>query len=108
MSEHEQPAQIGQLAEHYTRLKEEVKRVDERVDQVQRAYQVAALCFHDLGPQDDYLVIHSNDEGFRASAHHLHHLLGKHDLVNLLHERNRLRSELEQVRDKLRAWLNYV
>jgi hypothetical protein len=108
MSEHEHPSQIGQLAEHYSRLKDEVSHIDQRVDAAQRAYQVAAVSFRDLDVHDDHLGLNNSNGDYHASAHALDNLLGSRELIDLLRERTRLHAELGQVRDKLRSWLNYV
>lgn len=108
MSEHEQPLQIGRLAEDYERLKNEVRQLEERVERAQRAYQVAAISFREIVVHDDHLGIAASEGDSSSGAQHLQHLLSTRELVELFHERTRLRSELDHVRDKLRAWLNYV
>ncbi len=109
MSEHEEPLEIGRLAEEYNRLKEEVSQLDERAEQAQRAYQTAAIFFRSLDVEDERLVVSSpyRAEGV-PSAQDLPSLLGARELIELFNERIRLRRELGQVRDKLRGWLNHV
>jgi hypothetical protein len=109
MSEHEEPLQIGRLVEDYNRLKDEVGRLDERVDQAHRAYQTAAIFFRDLTVQDDQLVVvNPYHVGSVPSAQDFPSLLSARELIELFSERTRLRDELGQVRDTLRGWLNQV
>jgi lactam utilization protein B len=108
MSEHEEPSQIGHLAEHYTRLKEEVRHVEDRVQQVQRAYQVAAISFSNLAVHDDHLAVHGANGDAGELAGNLHNLLSARELIDLLNHKNHLQHELDQVRTRLRSWLSYV
>jgi hypothetical protein len=109
MSEHEEPLEIGRLAEEYNRLKEEVSQLDERAERAQRAYQTAAIFFRSLDVEGEQLVVSSpyRAEGV-PSAQDLPSLLSARELIELFNERIRLRRELGQVRDKLRGWLNHV
>jgi hypothetical protein len=102
MSEHEGVQHIGSLATEYARLKDQVSHVDERVERAHRAFVAAALSFSDIVVQDDRLTLAGSDE---ASKAHLENLMGTRELVDLFHERSRLRAELEEVRVKLREWL---
>jgi nucleoside-diphosphate-sugar epimerase len=102
MSEHEEVHQIGSLAVEYARLKDQVSGVDERVERAHRAFVAAAISFSDIVVHDDRLTWANSDEQSKA---HLENLLGTRDLVELFHERSRLRAELEGVRVKLREWL---
>jgi len=102
MSEHEEVHQIGSLAVEYARLKDQVSGVDERVERAHRAFVAAAISFSDIVVHDDRLTLANSDEQSKA---HLENLLSTRDLVELFHERSRLRAELEGVRVKLREWL---
>ena len=86
----------------YARLKDQVSGVDERVERAHRAFVAAAISFSDIVVHDDRLTLANSDEQSKA---HLENLLGTRELVELFHERSRLRSELEGVRVKLREWL---
>ena len=108
MSEHEDPQQIGRLAEDYARLKDEVYRVEERVGRAHRAYLVAALSFEQIIVQDNRLTVANSEELGGAAAANLENLLNAHELIGLFHERNRLRGELDEVRARLRGWLTHV
>jgi hypothetical protein len=103
------PHQIGRLAEEYDRLKNDVRLLEEHVERVQRAYQVAAISFRDIVIHDDHLSIGEPGNGVDPlTAQHLQNLLSRRELVELFHERTRLRCELDQVRNQLREWLNHV
>ena len=108
MSEHEDPQQIGRLAEDYARLKDEVYRLEERVARAHRAYLVAALSFEQIIAQDGRLVVANSAELGGAAAANLENLLNSHELLGLFHERDRLRHELDEVRSRLRGWLTHV
>ena len=108
MSEHEDPQQIGRLAEEYARLKDEVYRAEERVGRAHRAYLVAALSFEQIIAQDGRLAVANSEELGGAAAANLENLLNAHELVGLFHERDRLRHELDEVRSRLRGWLTHV
>jgi hypothetical protein len=108
MNEHEEPQQIGRLAEEYARLKDEVYRVEERVERARRAYLVAALSFGEIVVQEDRLALGGSHELSNGSGASLHNLMNQGELVQLFHERSRLRGELEEVRGKLRGWLTHV
>jgi hypothetical protein len=108
MSEHEDPQQIGRLAEDYARLKDEVYRVEERVARAHRAYLVAALSFEQIIVDDNRLTVANSAELGGTAAANLENLLGSPDLIGLLLERNRLRQELDEVRSRLRGWLTHV
>ncbi len=102
MSEHDEAQQIGSLAADYARLKEQVSHVNERVERAHRAFVAAAISFSDIVVHEDRLTLSGSDEQSKA---HLENLLGTRELVELFHERSRLRGELEGVRVKLREWL---
>ena len=108
MSEHQDPQQIGRLAEDYARLKDEVYRVEERVGRAHRAYLVAALSFEQIIVQDSRLTVANSEELGGAAAANLENLLNAHELTGLFQERNRLRGELDEVRARLRGWLTHV
>jgi hypothetical protein len=108
MSEHEEAHQIGSLAEDYARLKGEVSRVEERVERAHRACVAVAISFSDIVVEEDRLTLAGTDEQTKSSAAHLQNLLGTRELIELFHERSRLRAELEAVRVKLRGWLVHV
>jgi hypothetical protein len=108
MSEHEEPQQIGRLADEYARLKSEVQGVEERVKRVHRAYLVAAISFEEITVSGDYLGLAGSDESVNYSSANLQNLLNTHELVQLFEERGRLRGELDDVRSKLRGWLTHV
>ena len=105
---HHEPHQIGRLAEDYDRLKTDVRQLEERVERVQRAYQVAAISFRDIVIHDDHLSIGGPGEVDPVTAQHLHNLLSRRELIELFNERARLRCDLDQVRNQLREWLNHV
>jgi hypothetical protein len=102
MSEHEEVHHIGSLATEYARLKDQVSQVDERIERAHRAFVAAAISFSDIVVHDDRLTLAGSDEQSKA---HLENLLSTRELVELFHERSRLRGELEGVRVKLREWL---
>ena len=102
MSEHEEVHNIGSLAAEFARLKDQVAGVDERVERAHRAFVAAAISFSDLEVHDDQLTLRGSDEQAKA---HLSNLVGTRELIELFHERNRLRAELEGVRVRLREWL---
>lgn len=102
MSEHVEVQHIGSLATEYARLKDQVSHVDERVERAHRAFVAAAISFSDIVVQDDRLTLVGSDEQAKA---HLESLMGTQELIDLFHERARLRAELEEVRVKLREWL---
>jgi hypothetical protein len=108
MGEHEDPQQIGRLAEDYARLKEEVYKVEERVGRANRAYLVAALSFEQIIVQDNRLTVANSDELGGAASANLENLMSAHELIGLFHERSRLRHELDDVRSRLRGWLTHV
>ena len=109
MSEHAEPSHIGHLADTYTHLKDELHQLEAKLEQARRAYQIAAMSFSDLVAHEDKLGLNGNSsESYTAPEQHLAGLLNARELVSLLHERARVRHELEQVRGKLRSWLNYV
>ena len=108
MSEHEDPQQIGRLAEDYARLKDEVYQVEERVGRAHRAYLVAALSFEQIIAPDGRLTVANSEELGGATATNLENLMNSHELIGLFHERDRLRQELDQVRSRLRGWLTHV
>jgi len=108
MSEHQESQQIGRLAEDYARLKDEVHHIEERVERVRRACQVVAISFGDIVVHDDRLTIEHAGELPNGSNGHLDNLLNSHELAELFNERKRARCELEQVRTKLRSWLNHI
>jgi hypothetical protein len=106
---HHEPHQIGRLAEDYDRLKNDVRQLEDRVERVQRAYQVAAISFRDIVIHDDHLSIGGpGNEVDPLTAQHLQNLLSRRELIDLFHERSRLRCELDEVRNQLREWLNHV
>ena len=102
MSEHVEVQHIGSLATEYARLKDQVSHVDERVERAHRAFVAAAISFSDIVVHEDRLTLVGSDEPSKA---HLENLMGTRELVDLFHERTRLRAELEDVRVKLREWL---
>lgn len=102
MSEYVEVQHIGSLATEYARLKDQVSHVDERIERAHRAFVAAAISFSDIIVQDDRLTLSGSDEQSKA---HLENLLGTRELIDLFHERTRLRGELEEVRVKLREWL---
>ena len=102
MSEHEEVHHIGSLAAEYARLKDEVSHVDERVERAHRAFVAAAISFSNIVVENDRLTLAGSDDQSRA---HLENLVGTRELIELFHERSRLRGELESVRVKLREWL---
>ena len=104
----EESKQIGRLAEDYARLKGEVHDVEDRVEKVRRACQVAAISFTDIVLHDDHLSIANGGELPNGSAEHLANLLNTGQLMDLFNERKRLRCELEEVRARLRNWLNHI
>ncbi|HEY5054618.1 MAG TPA: hypothetical protein VII58_00565 [Acidobacteriaceae bacterium] len=108
MSEHEDPQQIGRLAEDYARLKDEVYRVEERVARAHRAYLVAALSFEQIIVQDDRLTVANSEELGGAASSNLENLMSAQELIGLFHERDHLRRELDGVRSRLRGWLTHV
>ena len=108
MGEHEDPQQIGRLAEDYARLKDEVYQVEERVSRAHRAYLVAALSFEQVIVQDGRLTVANSAELGGAAAANLENLMNSHELIGLFHERDRLRHELDEVRSRLRGWLTHV
>jgi hypothetical protein len=108
MSEHEEPQQIGRLADEYARLKNEVQGVEERVKRAHRAYLVAAISFEEIGVNGEHLSLAGSDESANYSSSNLQNLLSTHELVQLFHERVKLRGELDEVRSKLRGWLTHV
>ncbi len=109
MSEHPDPSHIGQLADNYTRLKTEFEQLEAKLEQTRRAYQIAAMSFNDLIAHEEKLGIDGKSaESYSAPEQHLAGLLNTHELIGLLHERSRLRYELDQIRGQLRSWLNYV
>jgi hypothetical protein len=108
MSEHQEAHHIGSLAEVYGRLKDEVHRVEERVERARRACVAAAIAFAGIVVEDDRLALAGCDSQSECSAEHLQYLLGTRELVELFDERSRLRAELEDVRVKLRGWLVHV
>lgn len=108
MGEHEDPQQIGRLAEDYARLKDEVYRVEERVGRAHRAYLVAALSFEEIIVQDNRLTVANSEELGAAASSNLENLMSAQELAGLFHERNRLRHELDEVRTRLRGWLTHV
>jgi hypothetical protein len=108
MSEHEEPQQIGRLADEYARLKNEVQGVEERVKRAHRAYLVAAISFEEIIVSGDHPSLAGSDESVNYSSSNLQNLLSTQELVQLFHERNKLRGELDEVRSKLRGWLTHV
>ena len=108
MGEHEDPQQIGRLAEDYARLKDEVYKVEERVGRAHRAYLVAALSFDQIIAQDNRLTVANSEELGGAASANLENLMSAHELIGLFHERSRLRHELDEVRSRLRGWLTHV
>ncbi|HXE09298.1 MAG TPA: hypothetical protein VN612_15450 [Acidobacteriaceae bacterium] len=108
MSEHEDPQQIGRLAEDYARLKDEVYNVEQRVARAHRAYLVAALSFEQIIVQDNRLTVANSEELGGAHSSSLENLMSAHELIGLFHERSRLRHELDEVRCRLRGWLTHV
>jgi hypothetical protein len=108
MSEHEEPQQIGRLAEEYARLKGEVSCIDERIERARRAYLLAAITFDHIVVHEDQLSLGSSDEVAKCSGANLQNLLGTREVVELFSERSRLRAELDGVRSKLRGWLTQV
>jgi hypothetical protein len=108
MSEHEEPQQIGRLADDYARLKSEVQGIEDRVKRAHRAYLVAAISFEEIAVHGEQLSIASSDDSANYSSSNLQNLLNTHELVQLFHERGRLRGELDEVRSKLRGWLTHV
>jgi len=105
MSEHEEVHHIGSLATEYARLKDQVSQVDERVERAHRAFVAAAISFSDIVVHEDHLTLAGEDEQTRCSAAHIQDLLSTRELVDLFHEKGRLKGELEGVRVKLREWL---
>jgi hypothetical protein len=108
MSEHEEPQQIGRLADEYARLKSEVQAVEERVKRAHRAYLVAAISFEEIAVSGEHMSLAGSDDSANYSSSNLQNLLNTQELVQLFHERDRLRGELEEVRSKLRGWLTHV
>jgi hypothetical protein len=108
MGEHEDPQQIGRLAEDYARLKDEVYRVEERVGRGHRAYLAAALSFEQIIVQDGRLTVANSEELGGAAAANLENLMSAQELIGLFQERDRLRHELDEVRSRLRGWLTHV
>jgi hypothetical protein len=108
MSEHEEPQQIGRLADEYARLKGEVQGVEDRVKRAHRAYLVAAISFEEIAVHGDQISLQGGDDSANYSSSNLQNLLGTHELTQLFHERDRLRGDLEEVRSKLRGWLTHV
>ena len=109
MSEHAEPSHIGHLADTYSHLKDELHQLEGKLELARRAYQIAAMSFNDLIAHDEKLALNGNSaESYSAPNQQLAGLLNSRELVMLLHERSRVRYELEQVRGKLRSWLNYV
>ena len=109
MSEHHQESlQIGRLAEEYARLKDDVTHIEDRVERVRRACQVAAISFGAIVVHDDHLTIGNSAELPNGSNGHLNHLLNARELLDLFNERKRLRGELDDVRGQLREWLKHI
>lgn len=102
MSEQNGAHEIGSLAAEFARLKDQVAGVDERVERARRAFVAAAISFSDIVVEDDRLTLSNHDDQSKA---HLESLLSTRELIELFHERSRLRAELEDVRVKLREWL---
>jgi hypothetical protein len=107
MSEHEDPQQIGRLAEDYARLKSEVQGLEERVERARRAFTLAAISFEEITVQEDHLII-SNSAEMGDCGGRLQNLLSTRELIDLFHERNRVRGDLDEVRAKLRGWLTRI
>lgn len=108
MSEHEEPQQIGRLADEYARLKSDVQGVEDRVKRAHRAYLVAAISFEEIAVNGDHMSLAGSDDSANYSSSNLQNLLNTHELIQLFHERGRLRGELDDVRSKLRGWLTHV
>ena len=108
MSEHEEPQQIGRLADEYARLKSEVQSIEDRVKRARRAYLVAVISFEEIAVSGDHLTLAGSDESANYSSSNLQNLLSTHELVQLFHERDTLRGNLDEVRSKLRGWLTHV
>ena len=108
MSENQEPHQIGRLAEDYARLKDEVYRVEERVERARRAFQMAAISFADIVVHEDRLTLASSDELGASASANLQNLMNSRELIELFQERSRLHSELDEIRGKLRGWLTHI
>ena len=67
MSEHEDPQQIGRLAEDYARLKDQVHGLEERVERAHRAFTIAAISFEEITVQEDNLFL-ANSAGMGDCA----------------------------------------
>jgi hypothetical protein len=105
MIEQQEAHHIGGLAEDYARLKDQVSRVEERVERAHRACVAAAISFPDIVVQEDRLTLVGTDEHSKCSAGHLEDLLSTRELMELFLEKSRLLAELDEVRVKLRGWL---
>jgi hypothetical protein len=108
MSEHEDPQQIGRLAEDYARLKDQVHGLDERVERAHRAFTIAAISFEEITVQEDRLTLADSAEAGDSATCRLQNLLNTRELIDLFHERNRVRGELDEVRARLRGWLTHI
>jgi len=108
MSEQEDPQQIGRLAEDYARLKSEVHGLEERVERAHRAFTIAAISFEEITVQEDHLFLANSAEMGDCANSRLQNLLSTRELIDLFHERNRVRGELDEVRAKLRGWLTRI
>jgi hypothetical protein len=104
MSEHEKFEQVGRLAEEYSKLKGELNHVDQKAANCHRAYQFAASAFPYITVQNDQLFVNPQaTRNFQPQVADLPALLGAHQLLELLKERDRLRAELQETGDRLKA-----
>ena len=79
-----------------------------RVERAHRAFTIAAISFEEITVQEDHLFLANSAEMGDCAKSRLQNLLGTRELIDLFHERNRVRGELDEVRAKLRGWLTRI
>lgn len=105
MSEHEKYEQVGRLAEEVSQVKGKLAHVNEKLTRAQAEYQLLANfnVFQLLKVQDGKLIAPNAPPYNQPQRKTLDGLLGTHELIQVLEERDRLKAEFEDLAARLKA-----
>ena len=101
MSEHEKELQIGRVVEEVARLQGELNHVNEKLGRAFTAYSYLAQqnAWSQLRVHNDQLLI---PQPPRQPLPQFDGILGYHEMVNVVKEKQRLSEELQTAKQRLR------
>ncbi len=99
MSDAEKLEQIGRLAEEYSRLNGEFAHLNERLMQAKNACTLFTQGFNGLIVQDGKLI---SPTGRLGAATEITGLLNIHETVETMMARDRLKNELQALKDRIK------